>query len=165
MNIRMLSTLLAAAVMCLGVSGPAAAQLANPFPQITKQVAAPVPKLALMGAASAAKAGVQYHKIVLSITNRDKYETQMFVLPDGVKLPPNPCGGVRTRVVSAVFDERGTILSKCMPVANRDSLGAINFLIQKGSAIPKFVYVVLTDLGTGGAYRSNLVSPSTGATK
>lgn len=165
MNTQTLSTILAATVSCLAAYGHASAQIENPYQLITKQIAAPVPRLALMGAESAMKGKVQYHKIVLAVTNRDKYDLQMFTLPDSVKLPPNPCRGAHTRMVAAIYDERGTAYTKCTPMPGRDSLGAINFLIQKGSAIPRFVYVVLTDLSTGGAYRSNLVSPSTGVTK
>ena len=165
LTIRALSTILAATVICLAAFVHVSAQIASPYPRLIKQVAAPLPKVALMGAAQTTKGKIQYHKIVLTITNRDKFDPQMFTLPDGVKLPTNPCAGSRTRVVAAVYDDRGNLYSKCMPVQGKVSLGKVSFLVEKGKAIPNFVYIVLTDLKTSGAYRSNLVSPSTGATK
>ena len=141
------------------------AQLANPYPPIQKQVAAPLPKLALKGAVVETRKGIQYHKIVLTVTNRDKYDPQMFTMPNGEKLPLNPCTRSRTRVVAAVYGNRGSLFSKCMPVVGKDALGEVSFLIEKGKPIPNFVYLVMTDLKTSGAYRSNFVSPLNGATK
>src|SRR5688572_32496859 len=56
-----------------------------------RQVPAPLPKLALHGAVGETKGGVRYHRIVLTITNRERYSSGMFLIPVGRKLPPNPC--------------------------------------------------------------------------
>jgi len=150
-------------ILCL--AGSAQAQIANPYPPLSRQVAAPIPKLALLGAVGVTKGRTQYHKVTLTVTNRDKFSQQMFDIPEISKLPPNPCAASKTRIVAAVYSDLGKPLSKCSPISARDSLGEIAFLILKGSAIPNYVYLVLSDLQTGAAYRSNLVSPSTGATK
>jgi len=149
----------------LAFSTTVQAQIANPYPQMTKQVAAPVPKLALIGAVGETKAGVAYHKIILTITNADKYDSEMFAVPAGTKLPPNPCGYAATRVVAAVYAEGGKHYASCMPVPRPGSLDRFSFLIEKGKTVPPFVFVVLTDRKTGAAYRSNLISPSTGLSK
>src|SRR5688572_26567585 len=123
MKFGMLITLAGAVVLQLfAFSTTAQAQIANPYPQMTKQVAAPLPKLALIGAVAETKAGVGYHKIILTITNAGKYDSQMFVLPTGTKLPPNPCGFTVTRVVAAVYAERGKHYATCMPVPRPGSL-------------------------------------------
>lgn len=125
------------------------------------------PKLALKGATAAeTKDGKQYHKIVLTVTNRDKFPAKIFELGANVKLPPNPCREkVRTRIVLAVFGADGKQFASCLPIASPQALEAPSFLIEKGKTIPDFVYIILTDLKTGASLKSNLVSPSNGETK
>ncbi|MGI8638891.1 MAG: hypothetical protein ACR2MG_02940 [Pyrinomonadaceae bacterium] len=124
------------------------------------------PKLALKGATAETKDGKQYHKIVLTITNRDKFSVKIFELGENVKLPPNPCREkTRTRIVLAVFGENGKQFASCLPIGSPQALESPSFLIEKGKAIPDFVYIVLTDLKTGASLKSNLVSPSNGETK
>ena len=119
-----------------------------------------------MGAVAYERDGKQYHKIILTVTNRDKFAAKMFEISAGEKLPPNPCRKkVKTRVVLSVFGEDGKKIADCLAVASKAALEAPAFLIEKGASIPEFVYVVLTDLKTGSTYKSNLVSPSGGATK
>ena len=85
-------------------------QIDVPYPQ-PKQVAAPLPKLALKGSVAEVKKGIQYHKIILTVTNSDVYPDAMFALADSVKLPPNPCSGSRSRIVRAIYDNRGNTYS------------------------------------------------------
>ena len=165
MKNRMLITFALGLTHLLALSTALQAQIANPYPLMTKQVAAPLPKLALMGAVGETRSGVQYNKVILTITNSDKYDSQMFVLPSGVKLPPNPCAGSRARIVAAVYAEAGKQYASCIPMPRPGSLSEFSFLIEKGKPVPPYVFAVLTDLKTGAAYRSNLISPSTGLTK
>lgn len=130
-----------------------------------KQAFAAKPKVAYMGAVAETKGATQYHKIVLQVTNRSSLSRDLFMLPPLTLLPPNPCKRSRTRLVAAVYDELGPVLSSCMPIGSRDDLGKLSFLIEKGKTIPKFVYVVLTDLKTAASYKSNFVSPLNGETK
>ena len=145
--------------------GEADAQVNGVQPEIARQVPAPLPRLALSGAVGETKGGVQYHRIVLMITNWEKYSSEMFLVPTGRKLPPNPCAEVTTRVVITVYSERGAPMAGCIPMPKPANLGTFSFLIQKGKPVPDFVYVVIHDRYTRGAYRSNLVSPSGGQTK
>jgi hypothetical protein len=141
------------------------AQIMDMQPEKIKQVPAPLPKLALKGAVGETKGGVEYHKIVLAITNWEKYNPGMFVLPIGRKLPPNPCGDVKSRIAAVVYSERGAPLSGCLPMHQPADLGTFSFLMRKGTSVPQFVYAVMRDQYTGAVYRSNLVSPWSGATK
>jgi len=144
------------------------AQVPGVQPQTIKQVPGPLPKLALLGAVAEGAGGVQYHKIILTITNWGKYNPAMFVLPMvpmGRKLPPNPCGDIKSRVAAIVYSERGAPLSPCIAMPQPVNLGTFHFLTRKGTSVPQFIYAVIHDQYTGGVYRSNLVSPWTGATK
>ncbi len=155
----------AAMAIALLISGDADAQVHGVQAELARQVPAPLPKLALNGAVGETKGGVQYHRIVLMITNWEKYSSEMFLVPTGRKLPPNPCAVVISRVWITVYSERGVPLSGCIPMPKPAALGKFSFLMQKGKPVPDFVYVVVNDRHTGGAYRSNLVSPSSGLTK
>ena len=135
--------------------------IADPKPPISIK-----PKLALKGAVGYERYGKQYHKIILTVENRNKFSAKMFELGAGEKLQPNPCRDkVKTRIVMFVFSERGKPIASCLAISSRDALEAPLFLIEKGKAIPGFVYIVLTDLKTGAKYKSNLVSPFGGETK
>jgi hypothetical protein len=124
------------------------------------------PKLALKGAVAYEQDGKQYHKIILTITNRDKISPKMFELGEGEKLPPNPCREKgRIRVVLSVYGENGKQIASCMKIASAQSLEAPAFLIEKGKTVSEYVYIVLTDLKTGASVKSNLVSPFGGETK
>jgi hypothetical protein len=57
------------------------------------------------------------------------------------------------------------VMTKCMYFSSPSAMQSFSFTVEKGAVIPKFVYLVLTDVQTGGAYRSNLVSPWTGLGK
>ena len=153
-----------AVLQVLAVATPSTAQIANPYPQIVKQVPAPLPRVALNGAIGETRNGLQYHKIILMITNWEKFPPQIFVHPIGMILPPNSCGE-STRVVMTIKSEPGTPVTGCIHIAKPADLGKFAFVVQKGKPVPQFVYVVVTDLHTGAAYRSNLVSPWSGATK
>jgi hypothetical protein len=131
----------------------------------SKQVAAPLPKLALLGAESYTRSGKKYHRIVMSVTNWDKYSARMFEIAPAPVLPPNPCANRKVRITAAVFSETGAPMTKCMSFSSPGSMQSFSFLVEKGAVIPKFVYLVLTDAQTGGAYRSNLISPWTGLGK
>ena len=155
----------AAMAIALLISGEATAQVNGMQAELARQVPAPLPKLALNGAVGETKGGVQYHRIVLMITNWEKYSSEMFLVPTGRKLPPNPCAEVTTRVVITIYSERGAPMAGCIPMPKQADLGKFSFLIQKGKPVPDFVYVVIHDRYTRGAYRSNLVSPSGGQTK
>jgi hypothetical protein len=155
----------AAIAVTLLLSGDADAQVNGVQPEVARQVPAPLPKLVLQGAVPEFKSGVHYHRIVLMITNWEKYSSEMFLVPTGRKLPPNPCAAVVTRVVITVYSDRGASLSGCIPMPKPADLGKFSFLFRRGPTPPDFVYVVIHDRYTGGAYRSNLVSPSTGLTK
>jgi hypothetical protein len=124
------------------------------------------PKLALQGAVAYERDGKQYHKIILTVTNRDKISSKMFELGANEKLPPNPCREKgRTRIALSVFGEDGKQIASCLKVASAQALEAPSFLIEKGKTVPEYVYIVLTDLKTGSTYKSNLVSPFGGETK
>jgi hypothetical protein len=163
----LLRSIFAVAVMAYAtmLSREVAAQANGMRAEAIRQVPAPLPKLALLGAAGETKAGIEYHRVILAITNWERYSSEMFLVPGGRKLPPNPCSGVTTRMVIAVYAERGTLLAGCIPKPAPADLGKVSFLIQKGKSIPDFVYIVMHDRHTGAAYRSNMVSPSSGATK
>ena len=133
--------------------------------QLEKQVAAPLPKVALLGAEPYARGGKKYHRIVLTVTNHDKYSPKMFETGAIPALPPNPCINPKARVTAAVYSETGEAMTKCMYFPTPNSLKSFSFLVEQGKPIPKFVYLVLTDIKTGGAYRSNLISPWTGMGK
>jgi hypothetical protein len=133
--------------------------------EAVRQVPAPLPKLALNGAAAETMGRTHYHKVILTITNWDRYSSEMFAVPHGRKLPPNPCADARTRIVLSVYSERGALIANCIAMPKPADLGRFAFLIQKGKAVPEYVYAVITDRHTGAVYRSNLVSPSGGATK
>lgn len=130
-----------------------------------KQASALKLKVVLMGAVAETKGTTQYHKIILQVTNRSFLSRDLFITPQPVLLPPNPCKRAQKRLVAAVYDELGPVLSSCVAIGSRDDLGGLSFLIEKGKTIPRFVYVVLTDLKTGSALKSNLVSPLDGSTK
>jgi len=134
-------------------------------PEILKQVPAALPKLALLGAVADTKAGVQYHKIALAIMNWEKYNPDMFALPIGRKPTGNSCGDIKSRIVLVVYSERGALLSGCIPMSQPGDLRTFSFLIRKGSSVPQFIYAVMNDQYSGAVYRSNLVSPWSGATK
>ncbi len=124
------------------------------------------PKLALLGAVAYKRDGKQYHKIILTVTNRDKLSPKMFELREGEKLPPNPCRlKEKTRVVLSVFGEDGKQIASCLKIASPQSLEEPSFLVEKGKTVPEYIYIVLTDLKTGASYKSNLVSPFGGETK
>ena len=147
-----------------GISIDARAQA--PVEQQTfKQIPAPLPKIAVINSAAGSGARGQYHKVDLSITNWDRYPGEMFVLPSGQKLPPNPCANVRSRIVIAVYSDRGSLLSNCIAISHSTDLGKFTVLIAKGKPLPDFLYAVINDRLTGAAYRSNLLSPQTGQTK
>jgi hypothetical protein len=130
-----------------------------------RQVPAPLPKLALNGSSNETKAGVSFRKYAMAITNRERYPSEMFHVPPGGRFPTNPCPKVSSRIVMSVYSERGDLITGCIGVPEPARLGSFTFLIQKGTQVPEFVYAVVTDRLTGAAYRSNLVSPSTGATR
>jgi len=124
------------------------------------------PKLALLGAVAYERDGKQYHKIILTVENRNKLSAKMFELSEGEKLPPNSCRlKEKTRVVLSVFGENGKQIASCLKVASAQALEEPSFLIEKGKPVPEFIYIVLTDLKTGTALKSNLVSPFGGETK
>lgn len=133
--------------------------------EAARQVPAVLPKLSLTGAVGENLGRIQYHKIILAITNWDKYPSEMFSIPQGRKLPPNPCAAAATRMVLAVYSERGALLASCIAMPKAADLGKFAFRIQKGKQVPEYVYAVLNDRHTGAVYRSNLVSPFGGATK
>ena len=165
-NVLLRSILVVAVVVsATALSREADAQTNGMTAETIRQVPAPLPKLALGGAVAETKGGVQYHRIVLTITNWERYSSEMFLIPVGRRLPPNPCADVKTRVVVAVYAERGGLVSGCIAMPAPSDLGKIRFLIQKGKSVPDFVYIVMHDRHTGAAYRSNLVSPSSGQTK
>lgn len=165
-NVLLLSILvLTVMAFSTKLSGEANAQTSGSDAEVIRQVPAPLPKLALNGAVGETRGGVQYHRIILAITNWERYSFEMFFLPSGRKLPPSPCSEVKTRVLVAVYAGRGTLISGCIPMPKPADLGKISFLIQKGKSIPDFVYIVIHDRHTGAAYRSNLVSPYSGVTK
>jgi hypothetical protein len=124
-----------------------------------------LPKLALDGTLNETRAGIPYRKFVLVITNWDKYAADMFKVPPGRKLAPTPCSQTSPRLVISVYSERGDLITGCIGVRDPANHARFAFLIQKGKQVPEFVYTVVTDRFTGAAYRSNLVSPSSGATK
>jgi hypothetical protein len=124
------------------------------------------PKLALKGAVAHSEGNKQFHKIILTVTNKDKFPSKMFELTESEKLPPNPCSEkLQVRNVLAVYTEEGKLIAGCMPLNSIHALDAQSFLIEKGTSIPAYVYVVITDLKTGANYKSNLISPFTGDTK
>ncbi len=124
------------------------------------------PKLALKGAVAYERDGKQYHKIILTVTNRDKIPPKMFQLGADEKLPPNSCRDKgRTRVMLSVFGEDGKQIAGCLKIASPQALEAPAFLIEKGKTVPEYIYIVLTDLKTGASVKSNLVSPFGGETK
>ncbi len=124
------------------------------------------PKVALNGAVGYERDGKQYHKIILIVTNRDKYSAKMFGLGEGEKLPPNPCRNkVKTRIVMSVFGEDDKQIASCLAISSAQALERPSFLVEKGKIVPEFVYIVLTDLKTGATNKSNLVSPFGGETK
>lgn len=133
--------------------------------EMIRQVPAPLPKLALNGSSHDTKAGVPFRKIVLTITNWEKYPAEMFQVQSGRRLPPNQCSQTSSRIVISVYSERGDLLTGCIAVATPANLGRFALLIPKGKSLPEFVYAVVSDRFTDAAYRSNLVSPSSGATK
>jgi len=130
-----------------------------------KQVAAPLPKIALMGAEPFTRSGKKYHRLVMTVTNWDKYSASMFEVGPTPLLPPNPCANPKVRITAAIYGENGTLITKCMHFSSASAMQSFSFAIEKGATVPKFVYLVLTDGKTGGAYRSNLVSPWTGLAK
>lgn len=124
------------------------------------------PKVVLNGAVGYERDGKQYHKIILIVTNRDKFPAKMFELGEGEKLPPNPCRDkVKTRIIMSIFGEDGKQIATCLAIASAQALERPSFLIEKGKIVPEFVYLVLTDLMTGATNKSNLVSPFGGETK
>ena len=133
----------------------AAAQTAAPY-QPERQVAAPAPKLAFVGAETISRTGKEYSKIIFTIQNRDKFDVKMF--EDVLPLPPNPCGSAGTRIVAAIYSQTGVGQASCIPIRSRDSLGAISLLIGRDKDVPQRLYVVLTDRLTQAAYRSNSLS-------
>jgi hypothetical protein len=153
--------------MAIGLllSGEAYTQENGVQAEVARQIPAPLPKLALNGAVPEWKGGVHYHRIVLMITNWERYSSDMFLVPTGRKISSNSCADAGSRVVITVFSDRGTPLSGCIPMPKPADLGKFSFLFRKGPTVPDFVYVVIYDRYTGGAYRSNLVSPSSGHTK
>ena len=140
------------------------AQTGSPSESV-RQVPAPLPRVALSGAVGESVSGIQYHRVFLQITNWDRYSSEMFIIPAGRKLPPNPCAEAKTRVVLAVYSDRGALLSGCIPMPKPADLGKFSFLLSKGKTVPDFIYAVIHDRHTGAAYRSNLVSPRNGSTK
>ena len=123
------------------------------------------PKLALLGAEQVTTNGKDYHKIVLTVTNRDNLEAKAFELAADVQLPPNPCGDLKVRFVMQVYGSDRRSYRKCIAVRTAAYLKSPFFLIETGKPLPEFVYIVLTDLQTGVSFKSNLVSPSTGLIK
>ena len=51
------------------------------------------PRLALKGAVAHTQDNKQFHKVILTITNKDKFPSKMFELAESDKLQPNPCRG------------------------------------------------------------------------
>jgi len=133
--------------------------------QTIRQVPAPLPKLVLNGRPNAIKQGATSRKIALTITNWEKYSAEMFQVPAGQSLPPSPCSQTSARIVISIYSERGDLLAACVAAPAPVNLGRLTVGIQKGMPVPEFVYAVVSDRITGAAYRSNLVSPSSGATK
>ena len=152
-----------ATVQIVYLSSPLYSQ--TPGVDTIKQVPAPLPKLALDGATGETNGRTTQHKIVLTIINWEKYSAEMFSLPVGRKLPPNPCMEVKTRIAIAVYAEGGDLLANCIPMSKAADLGRFAFLIQKRKPIPQFIYAVINDRYTGAVYRSNLISPRSGTTK
>jgi hypothetical protein len=164
-NVLLRSILVVAVVVsATALSREADAQTNGMAAETIRQVPAPLPKLALGGAVAETKGGVQYHRIVLTITNWERYSSEMFLIPVGRRLPPNPCADVKTRVVVAVYAERGGLVSGVLRCRRPPIWGRL-VPHPKGKSVPDFVYIVMHDRHTGAAYRSNLVSPSSGQTK
>ena len=129
-----------------------------------RQVPAPLPKLVL--SSSSVTVGVaSSQKIWLTISNWDRYSTDMFELPSGARISAHPCPDARSRVVISVYGQKGDLLSGCILARRREALGRIPVPLQKGKLTGEFVYIVINDRYTGAAYRSNMVSPHTGATR
>ena len=131
----------------------------------TRQVPAPLPKLALVEVVGELKNQLPYFRFVLMITNWEKYSSEMFLVPTGRKLPPNPCAEVTSRVVIRVYSEQGASLSKCIAMPKPADLGNFSYYFRRGPTPPAFVYVVVHDRYTGGSYKSNLISFATGKPK
>ena len=161
-----MKTTILSIIVCILIGASAAgAQITTPDLTDIKTLKVIQPKLALLGAEKAVINGKEYHKIVLTVTNRDKFSPKMFELPSGVQLPPNPCGNLKVRVVMEVYGNDGRSYRKCLAVRAPEYLKSPSFFIETGKPIPDFVYIVLTDMQTGVVYKSNLISPSTGASK
>ncbi|HUR99570.1 MAG TPA: hypothetical protein VMZ26_16005 [Pyrinomonadaceae bacterium] len=149
----------------LGFAGGSNAQLPDLSSGAIKPGPKFVPKVVLMGATSATKGTTQYHDIILQVTNRDVINGNLFTLPGFAGLPPNPCKKSRTRIVLGIYTDWGVALDSCRSIGAPEQLREVPLLIEKGKPIPRFVYLVLTDLKTGTQYKSNYVSPSDGTTK
>ncbi|HUR96676.1 MAG TPA: hypothetical protein VMZ26_01285 [Pyrinomonadaceae bacterium] len=163
---KILSALLFTTLFAITLAGrDAFGQAAGAHPENIRQVSAPLPKLALTEAANDVKPGVLFRKVVLGITNWEKYPADMFKAQSGTRLPDNPCSQTSSRIVVSVYSARGDLLAGCIGVPTPSDLGKFGFRIYKGKPVPEFVYAVLNDRLTGAAYRSNLVSPSNGGTK
>ncbi|HKP68393.1 MAG TPA: hypothetical protein VJV05_03850 [Pyrinomonadaceae bacterium] len=146
------------AIVCVLLCGQVVAQ------QSIRQLPAPVPKLILNSGATEIQ-GRRQQRIALTITNWEKYPAEMFAPSAELKLPPNPCSGATSRIVISIYSHRGDPLVGCILASRPESLRSFTFAIQRGKPMPDFVYVVIHDRYTGAAYRSNLVSPATGATR
>ena len=160
----MKTTLTLISIMLVGAS-IGTAQIPTTNPANIKTLTIFQPKLALLGAEKITTNGKDYHKIVLTVTNRDKLDPKSFEISPGVQLPPNPCGDLKVRFVLQVYGSDRRSYLKCFPVRIASYLKSPSFLIEKGKPIPEFVNVVLADLQTGVSYKSNWISPSTGASK
>jgi len=160
-----INMILAMGLFVIGFTISAHSQIKDPNLTDIKTLKLLEPELALLGAEKVVTNGREYHKIVLTVTNRDKFDPKMFQLPTGAQLPPNPCGNPKVRIILDVYGTDRRSYRKCVAVRAPESLKSPSFLIETGKPIPDFVYIVLTDMQTGVVYKSNLISPSTGASK
>lgn len=166
MNKRIL--LIVAAVVFFSVSGNA--QVKDPRPTRIGPATSVAQsrlelKLALKGSEPFKKDGKQFHKIVLTITNRDRLNVNMFVNDPPVQLPPSPCHELRLPVEISIFTEDNQPLLTCQGARTVAELDRFSFLIEKGKPMPEFVFATVTNRKSGEIYRSNLLSPKTGHTK
>jgi WD40 repeat protein len=115
----------------------------------------PLPILAFRGKEDSKSGGREYTRYTFTIANRRDFPAELFTLsPD---LPPIGLNRNASRTIVSLYNANGAYLYGFAGLQSSDGLDGIWFVVEKGQAAPKEVYVVVHDRKLDRKYKSNLV--------
>jgi hypothetical protein len=116
----------------------------------------PAPELVVAGKEDRSLGGKEYTRYELSVANWDLYPADLFeAAPD---LPPCGTNTEASRTWVDIYDQDGGRIHGFCALSSPEGLRHLWFDVERGAALPKSVYITLTDRRCDDVYVSNLVS-------